>query len=67
VFQPDDLVSDVLARYPACWDVFLEHGMCEDCRASPPQKPIRHFVQVHCGGDLTGFLAQLEAAARAQP
>lgn len=67
MLNPDDLVSNVLARYPACWAVFLAHGMCEDCRASPPKKPIRHFVRMHCDGDLEGFMAELEAAIRIQP
>ena len=67
MFDPDDLVSDVLARHPACWAVFLRHGMCEDCRASPPQKPIRHFVQMHCDGKLDAFIAELEATAAPAP
>jgi HEPN domain-containing protein len=36
VIAPTDLVCDILNRHPSAWPVFERHGMCEDCKASPP-------------------------------
>lgn len=62
-FKPDMLVCDVLSQFPTTWDVFLRHGMCEDCKDSPPPVPIQHFVNKHCGGKTEMFLAELQEAA----
>ncbi len=32
-------VRDLLTRHPETFDVFLRHGMCEDCKAAPPPVP----------------------------
>ncbi len=64
MFKPEMLVCDVLREYPQTWDVFLRHGMCEDCKTSPPPVPIQHFVDKHCDGQLESFLAELGGAAR---
>lgn len=58
------LVCDVLLAHPEVFDVFLRHGMCEDCKAAPPPVPLGHFATKHCAGDLDGLIAELGAAAR---
>lgn len=59
---PGDLVCDVLSQYPATWPVFERHGMCEDCKASPPPVPVQHFVNKHCNGKIAEFLGEIHAA-----
>ena len=60
MFQPDDLVCDVLTNYPQTWDVFIRHGICKDCQQSPPPVPVMHFVNKHCGGQIELFLQELK-------
>lgn len=62
MFHADMLVCDVLKEYPVVWSVFERHGMCDDCKASPPPVPIQHFVDKHCNGDLEMFLGELQVA-----
>lgn len=62
MFHPDDLVCDVLRRYPAAWAVFERHGMCADCKQSPPPVPLRHFADKHCQGRISEFLEELREA-----
>lgn len=64
MFQPDDLVCDVLAKYPQTWDVFIRHGICEDCRQSPPPVPVSHFANKHCNGRIEMFLQELTNAVQ---
>lgn len=52
-------VRDVLTTYPKTLDVFLSHGMCEDCRTSPPPVPLAVFAIKHCGGDLERLVSEL--------
>jgi hypothetical protein len=54
-------VRDVLTAYPDTFDVFLRHGMCEDCKADPPPVPLHHFANKHCGGDIPGLINELSA------
>ena len=53
-------VRDVLTTYPQTIDVFLRHGMCEDCQADPPPVPLHHFATKHCGGNLQGLIEELK-------
>jgi hypothetical protein len=62
MFKSEDLVCDVLAKHPQTWDVFERHGICEDCKQSPPPVPIMHFVEKHCDGKLDEFLQELNTA-----
>lgn len=55
-------VRDLLTRHPETFDVFLRHGMCEDCKADPPPVPLHHFARKHCGGDVQGLISELEAS-----
>lgn len=55
-------VRDVIQTYPKAFEVFLRHGMCEDCKADPPPVPLHHFARKHCGGDVPGLLSELNAA-----
>lgn len=55
-------VRDVLKAHPQAFDVFLRHGMCADCRADPPPVPLHHFAGKHCGGNVAGLIAELNAA-----
>ena len=59
MFTPNDLVSDVLSTYPEAWAIFEKHGICEDCKKSPPPVPIHHFVDKHCEGKIEEFLIEL--------
>lgn len=59
MYQSDDLVCEVLTRHPAAWNVFVRHGMCEDCKQSPPPVPISHFATKHCDGRIEDFLNEL--------
>ncbi|GMV97138.1 MAG: hypothetical protein AMXMBFR83_14970 [Phycisphaerae bacterium] len=52
-------VREVLTTYPQTFDVFLRHGMCEDCKTDPPPVPLHHFARKHCAGDVTGLIAEL--------
>lgn len=61
MIRADDRVSDVLGRYPKAFEVFERHGMCEDCRESPPPVPVSHFIHRHCGGRAEEFLGELNA------
>jgi len=63
MFKSQDLVCDVLSNHPAAWAVFERHGICADCRQSPPPVPISHFVEKHCEGRIDEFLEELNAAA----
>ena len=62
MFTADDLVCDVLANHPKTWLVFERHGICADCRQSPPPVPIHHFVDKHCEGRIDEFLQELREA-----
>lgn len=57
-----DLVCDVLTKHPAAWSVFESHGMCEDCKKSPPPVPVMHFVNKHCDGKIDEFLQEIHAS-----
>lgn len=57
--QATDLVCDVFANHPSAFDVFERHGMCEDCKQSPPPVPVSHFVEKHCNGQIDAFLSEL--------
>ncbi|MBI1388827.1 MAG: hypothetical protein GC154_10315 [bacterium] len=59
MFLPTDLVCDVLQRHPEAFSVFERHGMCEDCRQSPPPVPIAHFAEKHCDGRVEAFISEL--------
>jgi len=56
-------VREILKTHPETFPVFLGHGMCEDCKANPPPVPLQHFASKHCGGDLSGLIRELSAAA----
>ena len=43
----DTLVCDLLAHHPQTFAVFETHGMCADCKASPPPVPLHHFSSNH--------------------
>ncbi len=62
MIAPTDLVCDILNRHPSAWPVFERHGMCEDCKASPPPVSVHHFVDKHCEGKIGEFLSELNAA-----
>ena len=55
-------VRDLLTACPQAFEVFLRHGMCEDCKADPPPVPLHHFARKHCGGDVPGLLEELNRA-----
>ena len=59
MFKPDDLVRDVLSNHPETWEVFERHGICCDCRKSPPPVPLQHFVDKHCEGRMDEFIQEL--------
>lgn len=59
-------VRDLLTRHPETFDVFLRHGMCEDCKAAPPPVPLQHFARKHCGGDVAGLLQEIRSAMGAK-
>ncbi|MGC9329044.1 MAG: hypothetical protein ACP5I1_15520 [Candidatus Hinthialibacter sp.] len=59
MIRPEDLVCDVLDKYPAAWPIFERHGMCEDCKQSPPPVPVHHFVTKHCNGNIDAFLQEI--------
>ena len=40
-------VRDVVIHNPGTFSVFEAHGMCDDCRTSPPSVPLHHFSQKH--------------------
>ncbi len=60
--DPHSTVQELLAEHPVAFDVLAGHGMCEDCKANPPQVPLEHFAQKHCGGNLSGLIAEIEKA-----
>lgn len=62
IVKPQDLVCNVLTEHPAAWPVFERHGMCEDCKASPPSVSVQHFVGKHCGGNIERFLQEINEA-----
>jgi len=62
LFRPDDLVCDVLAKYPQVFSVFERHGMCEECKQSPPPVPLALFASKHCNGEIEKFLEELAGA-----
>lgn len=64
-YQATDLVCDVLNQHASAWDVFERHGICEDCKQSPPPVPIQHFVDKHCEGRIEEFLNELNQATSA--
>jgi hypothetical protein len=55
-------VSDLIGAYPEAFEVLMRHGMCADCRQSPPPVPLAHFAQKHCDGNIAGLLDELRAA-----
>lgn len=57
-------VREILMAHPEAFDVFLRHGMCEDCQADPPPVPLHHFAGKHCGGDVRGLIGELNAAVK---
>lgn len=59
---PATTVRDLLQSHPALFDVLAGHGMCEDCRISPPPVSLEHFATKHCAGDVTGLIGEIEAA-----
>lgn len=61
MIQADDLVCDVFSKYPKAFDVFERHGMCDDCKSSPPPVPVTHFVSRHCDGRIEEFLQELNS------
>ncbi len=55
-------VRDLLQAHPETFPVLLNHGMCGDCRENPPPVPLSTFAEKHCGGNLTGLIAELQRA-----
>ncbi len=55
-------VLELLTAHPQTFDVLVNHGMCEDCKADPPPIPLHHFAAKHCSGDVEGVLHQLREA-----
>jgi hypothetical protein len=55
----DTTVKQLLETHPETFSVFLAHGMCEDCRESPPPVPLSHFASKHCDGDVAGLIDEL--------
>ena len=45
---PDTYISDLFKKYPETKEVFIQHGMCEDCASGDgPDKPISFFCGKH--------------------
>lgn len=63
-FTPTTTVQQILTNYPALFDVFLSHGMCESCQQSPPPVPLSVFAQKHCNGNLEGLIQELYDACQ---
>ncbi len=59
---PTTTVRDLVHTHPEAFTVFARHGMCDDCRKSPPPVPLAHFAKKHCDGDVMGLLDELQAA-----
>ena len=43
----DTSVRDILTKHPETFPVFESHGMCADCKVSPPPAPLHHFSSRH--------------------
>ena len=43
----DTPVCDLLTHHPQTFAVLESHGMCADCKASPPPAPLHHFSSRH--------------------
>ena len=63
--MPTTTVSDLIHMHPEAFEVLARHGMCDDCRRSPPPVPLAHFAEKHCGGNVAGLLDELRATIRA--
>ncbi len=59
MIQAHDLVCDIFQKHPEAFDVFERHGMCADCKQSPPPVTVSHFANKHCNGNVEGFLHEL--------
>ncbi len=57
----DTSVRDILTKHPEAFPVFEPHGMCADCKAPPPAKPLQHFSSRH-GVPLDQLITELAAA-----
>lgn len=62
--SPTTTVREVLITFPASFDIFLSHGMCESCQEDPPPVPLAVFAKKHCGGDLNMLIGELEKVIR---
>ena len=60
----DTLVCDLLTKHPQTFAVFESHGMCADCKASPPPVPLHHFSSRH-DVPLNRLIAELNTAISA--
>jgi hypothetical protein len=60
---PSTTVRELLEAHPSVFQVMLGHGMCASCQQDPPDVPLSHFAQKHCGGNLAGLIQELETAA----
>ena len=58
-------VRELVTAHPRTFEVLVARGMCKDCKTDPPPVPLHHFAQKHCDGNLSGLLADLEAAIQA--
>ncbi len=47
MFNSESTVRDVLTNHPETFSVFADHGMCADCKHSPPPVPLEHFATKH--------------------
>jgi hypothetical protein len=60
--MPTTSVRDLIHAHPEAFEVLMRHGMCNDCRHSPPPVPLTHFAEKHCDGNVAGLLDELRAA-----